>query len=440
MSIPRPLFTAKRLTYLEWGGNSKLKQLFRAHTDTAENCFKGSRMLIRFRHVCLLFCCVISAELVAQTNHWPEIQQHYKLGMEALQSGQDSVAEEEFRTILRLDPKNASAHANLGTIAFGHRDFTQAAREFRAALDLQPSLWNAAAFLGMSEFSLGNVDAAKPRLEGAFEHVEEPKLRKQVGIDLTAVYKVSNDPARAVDILRALVKADPDDPAILYLAYRTYSDLAAQTLSRLGVVAPDSAQMHQILAQAMTSQDDFQGAIAQYRRALELDPNLPGAHFEIGQLTLASSTAEPSRLIAEKEFQEALAADPGDGESLYMLGEIEWLRSQPQEALAFYKRALALRPAFVDAHVAAGKALTALGKTDEALKQLMEAIRLDPQSEVAHYRLSEAYRKLGRTQDAEREMNSFRTLRNAHGPVKALYQQLQERSVLQQSVGQGEPR
>ena len=239
--------------------------------------------------------------------------------------------------------------------------------------------------------------------------------------------------------MRALAQAAPDDPAILYPSYRTYSDLAAQTLSRLGQVAPESPQMHQILAQAMASQDDFQGAIAQYRRALEIDPHLPGAHFEIGQLTLANSSAEPSRQIAEKEFQTALSANPGDAESLYMLGEIQWLRSQPEEALAFLYQALGIRPAFVDAHIAAGKALITLGRTDEALKQLLEAVRLDPQSEAAHYRLSEAYRKLGRTQDAERELAAFRTLRDSHGPVKALYQQVQNRSVRQQVVGPGEP-
>lgn len=390
-------------------------------------------------HVCLLLFLISGTGLTAQTGNWPEIQQRYKLGVEAVQAGHDAEAEEDFRAILRLDPKNASAHANLGSIAFRHADFTQASKEFRAALDLEPTLWNATAFLGMSEFALGKNEEAKPLLESAFAHLQEGKLRSQVGIELTAVYRASNDLPHAVDIVRALAQAAPDDPAILYLSYRTYSDLAAQTLSRLGQVAPESPQMHQILAQAMASQDDFQGAIAQYRRALEIDPHLPGAHFEIGQLTLANSSAEPSRQIAEKEFQTALSANPGDAESLYMLGEIQWLRSQPEEALAFYNQALGIRPAFVDAHIAAGKALITLGRTDEALKQLLEAVRLDPQSEAAHYRLSEAYRKLGRTQDAERELAAFRTLRDSHGPVKALYQQVQNRSVRQQVVGPGEP-
>jgi tetratricopeptide (TPR) repeat protein len=382
---------------------------------------------------------VTAARLSAQTGNWREIQQHYKRGQEALQSRQDVVAEREFREIVRLDPKNASARANLGVIAFTRKDYTQASQEFRAALKLRSSLWIAEAFLGMSELRLGNSEEAKSLLENAFQRVQDTKLRTQVGIDLITLYHASNDLMHAVDVLLALGQAGSDNPLALYLAYRTYSDLAAQQLAKLAQVAPESAQMHEILAQALASQDDFQGAIAQYRKALEIDPQLPGAHFEIGQLTLAESSGESARQQAEKEFRSALAENPKNADCNYMLGEIEWLRSDPQGALKYYKQALTLRPTFVDAHIAAGKALTTLAQPDEAVKHFLQAIRLDAQNEVAHYRLSEAYRRLGRMQDAERELATFRGLRDSHAAVRALYQQVQERPVRQQTVDPNEP-
>jgi len=104
---------------------------------------------------------------------------------------------------------------------------------------------------------------------------------------------------------------------MLYTAYRTYTELAAQTLSHLASISPESAQMHRILAQAQQSQDDFTGAIAQYRKALELDPMLPGLHFELAQAILAKSTDEPSRQEAEKELQQSLVEDPGDANGEY---------------------------------------------------------------------------------------------------------------------------
>ena len=93
----------------------------------------------------------------------------------------------------------------------------------------------------------------------------------------------------------------------------------------------------------------------------------------------------------------------------------------------------------MDAHIAAGKVLTSLGRPAEALSHLLEAVRLDPQNEVAHYRLAQAHRRLGREQDAEREEATFRKLRDSHAPVRALFEQVQERPVMHQTISPNEP-
>jgi tetratricopeptide (TPR) repeat protein len=374
----------------------------------------------------------------AQTNVRFEIEQHYAKAQAALHSNQNAVAEKEFREILRLDPRSASAHANLGAIAFTGKDYARASEEFHSALNLQPNLWNAKAFLGMSELRLGHRDSARRLLEESLTHLQDDHVKSEAGIDLVDLYYESSDLDRAVDVLRLLLRIQPPSAAVTYTAYRTYSDLAARALANLASTAPDSAEMHQVLAQAAASQDDFAGAIAQYRKALESNPQLPEVHYELGQMALANSRAEPARQEAEKEFKLSLAEDPSNAYDHYMLGEIAWLRSKPQDALASYERALALDPGLVDAHIAAGKALVLLDRSAEALNQLQEAVRLDPSNEVAHYRLGQAYRKLGRAQDADREQTAFRQLRDSHEPVRALYQQVQERLILHQTVGPGE--
>jgi len=395
--------------------------------------------MIHAARLVIVFFALVTVRLGAQAPDWGEIQKHYKRATGARQSGQNEIAVKEFREILRLDPQNAEAHANIGVIAYTEKEYAQAAEEFRAALKLRPSLWNAQAFLGMSELRLGHLQAGKAQLEKSFQYLRDPQLQYQAGTDLISLYYQSRDLDHALDVLRALEGARPNDPNMLYTAYRTYTELAASTLATLAQVAPESAQMHRILAQAQQSQDDFSGAIAQYRKAMELDPGLPGLHFELGQAILANSTDEPARQEAEKEFRLALSDDPTDANSQYMLGEIEWLRTKPREALEHYSDAVRLQPDFVDAHIAMGKALTTLGRADEALQQLSDAVRLDPQNEVAHYRLAQAYRKLGRAEDAERETATFRKLRDAHMPVRALFQQVQERAVPHQTVAPTEP-
>ena len=377
--------------------------------------------------------------LPAQTPGNKAIQEHYQRAQAARQAGQNDIAAKEFREILGLDPRNAEAHANLGVIAYSEKNYAAAEEEFRAALKLHPALWNAQAFLGMCELRMGRSKQAEALLAESFGHVQDVQLKSQAGMDLITIYGQNQEYAHALEILQVLDRARPDDPNLLYTAYRTYTELAAGTLAKLAQVAPESAPMHRILAQAQQSQDDFSGAIAQYRKALEIDPALPGLHFELGQAILANSTDEPARREAEKEFQLALAADPSDAYCNYMLGEIAWLRSKPDQALEHYSEAVHLNPDFVDAHIALGKALTTLGRPEEALQQLSEAVRAGPQNEVAHYRLAQAYGKLGRKEDADRELAIFRKLRESHLAARALYQQVQERAVPQQTVGPDEP-
>jgi tetratricopeptide (TPR) repeat protein len=195
--------------------------------------------------------------------------------------------------------------------------------------------------------------------------------------------------------------------------------------------------MHQILAQNLASRDDFQAAISQYRRAIELAPELPGLHYELAQMILANSAEESARSEAQQEFRRELALNPASAESEYMLGVIAWLQSKPQDSLQLCLEALKLRPDFVDAHIAAGKALRALHRAGDAVDQLEAAVRLDPRNEVAHYRLAEEYRELGRTDDAARESAIFHQLRDAHQTVRALYQSILERPAMHETIEPG---
>jgi tetratricopeptide (TPR) repeat protein len=372
-----------------------------------------------------------------QAQDWKEIELHYKQAQDALRAGKSDIAAREFQEILRLQPSNAQAHANLGVIAFTGGDYTHASQEFRAALKLEPALWNATAFLGMSERHLGHPAQALKLLGDSFSHLEDRDLQRQAGMDLIAIYYESGDLNKAVDVLRDLQAAKPDAPDVLYAAYRTYSDLAAKALSSLAEAAPESAPMHQILAQNLASRDEFQAAIGQYRRAIALDPRLPGLHYELAQMILAGSTEQAARTEAEQEFRRELALNPTSAESEYMLGVLAWLQSKPEDALQHCLDALRLRPDLVDAHIAAGKALRALHRAGEAVGQLEAAVRLDPRNEVAHYRLAQEYQEIGRRDDAARESAIFRQLRDAHQPVRALYQTILERPGLHETIESG---
>lgn len=365
--------------------------------------------------------------LNAQPEKARQIQEHYRRAQEALNANQPDLAAREFREILRLEPSSAEAHANLGLIAFARGDYVEASGEFRTALKYKPTLRKAKAFLGMCEARLGHRREATALLEKSFRELQDSKLKLQAGTDLLNLYYEDKQLDQALDVLRVLEKASPNDADVLYNLYRIHSDLAARALARMVESAPESARLHQVLAQMLLSQDDFPRAIEQYRRAAALEPRLPEVHFELGRAILANSREEEARAQAQKEFEAELAGNPNHAESEYYLGEIDWLRSDSDTALKHYSRALELQPSLVYAHIASGKVLTSIGQPEKALVHLQEAIRLDPLNEIAHYRLALAFRKLGRKEDEARERAQFEKLRESQAPIRSLYEQIRQK-------------
>jgi len=374
--------------------------------------------------ICCLFVCFLAPP---QTANVQEMRLHYERAQAALRANDTDVAIREFNEILRLDPSNAEARASLGLIAFNKADYAKASREFEASLQLKPTLWNAEAFWGLCQVRLGHPDEARPHLERAFPHLQEQVLRAQVGSELVRIFKENGDTTKAVSTLEVLRRTSPSDADILYTAYRTYSDLAARALADLAQSAPDSARMHQILAQTLMSRDDFPAAIEEYLRAAKADPSLPGIHFELGQAILANAVDQASRARAQREFEQALAANPKDADSEYELGEIALLGSDRQAARQHYSRALELRPHFVNAQLGLSKVLASDGQPQSALTCLLDAERSNPQNESVHYQLASVYRKLGLTADADRESSTFEELHKSKDAIRSLYQEILQR-------------
>ncbi|MGH9453296.1 MAG: tetratricopeptide repeat protein, partial [Terriglobia bacterium] len=380
---------------------------------------------LRTAHGLGLMCCLFACSLApAQTTDSQAIRTHYQRAQEALQARNLEAGAREFREILRIDPRNAEARASLGVIAFDQGNYAKASGEFQASLKLKPTLWNAEAFWGICEERLGNRGEARTHLERAFPHLEEKRLRVQVGSELIKIFQEDGEVSKAVGALEALQQTEPENADVLYTAYRTYSDLAAQALSNLAEFAPDSARMHQILAQTLMSRDDFPGAVREYSAATKIDPQLPGIDFELGQAILANSVDNTGRAQAKKEFEAALSANPDDADSEYELGEIAWLASDRPGAKLHYSRALGLRPHFVNALLGLAKVLTATDQPKEAVGYLLDAERSDVRNERVHYQLASVYRKLGLTSDADREWKTFQDLHKSKAAIRSLYQEI----------------
>jgi tetratricopeptide (TPR) repeat protein len=349
-----------------------------------------------------------------------QIELHSHKAQEYLKENKPELAVPEFRALVALEPNNVDARGNLGVLLFFQGANSEAIPQLRAALKLQPTLWKIEALLGLAEKRTGDVVGARGDLEKAFPNLQEHKIRVETGMELIEIYSKAGDLEKAAATVGVLRELEPTNIAIIYAAYRVYSDLADESKLSLSVVGPKSAQVHQMMAHELAREGKTDEAIANYRAALAIDPTLPGLHFELAEI-LNNSAIKDGPAEAERQYQAALEVDPLDEKSECRLGDIAAQRGDQQGAFARYSRALQLLPDDVDANIGLAKVLVSMNEPAKAEALLKHAIELDPTSALAHFRLSTLYRQTVRPDDAKRELAEYQKYKDMKEKLREMY-------------------
>lgn len=197
-----------------------------------------------------------------------------------------------------------------------------------------------------------------------------------------------------------------------------------QTEARILSLCPDGGAGHYITALQLERVGNMDGAIGEYRKALQQERSFPRASGNLGLLyaqkglndeasvELArglSSIPDPNyhramgRILAERKvyplaiyhFNEAareLIRDPG---IFTGLAEIYVATGQPDKALEAYRRALTADPGSEKSHL--GIAAIHLGRNepDKALEELKKAEMVNPQNREIHLMKAGIYEKKG---------------------------------------------
>lgn len=346
---------------------------------------------------------------------------HARRAQEYLKEHKLNLAAAEFRGILALDPQNVDARGNLGVLLFFQGNYAEAIPQLRAALKLQPTLWKIQALLGIAEKRTGDFKEARVDLEDAFPKVREEKIRVETGMELIDLYSQAGDLDQAAATVAVLRKLEPTNGAIIYSAYRIYSELKEQSILSLMVVAPKSAYLHELMGLELAKHGHAAEAIENFREAIKIDPRRPGPHYELAEVLNASDV---TRKEAEAEYKEALALNPFDEASERRLCEIAEEQGSLKEAYTRCTRALEMRPDDAQTNLDLAKVLISIGELKKAEPVLLRALQLDPTSSVAHFRLSTVYRRTGRHAAAQRELQQYQKYKALKAQLMNLYHTL----------------
>lgn len=349
---------------------------------------------------------VLSASQEAQPGKPDEAKQHELLAQQYLSEKRPELAIPELQKVVALDPANVDARGNLGVLFFFQKDYKDAVPQLRAALQMKPDLWRIQALLGLAESRTGEEEASTQDLQASLPHLTDEKFQAEVGKTLIDEYAAQKNYDKAAQTASDLLATRPTDSALLYTTYSLYSDLLGRTMLTLALSAPGSAEMHHVMARELARHGDTTAAIANYREALKINPNLPDLHSELADI-LYHSDDPKLQAEAKPEFQAALALDPRDERAEMSLGEIAEKQGDQKAAYAHFSRALEIDPADSDACTSVAKILVYMNEKEKARQLFERAVQLDPTNEVAHYRLGTLYREAGRTEEAKQQAAEY---------------------------------
>jgi tetratricopeptide (TPR) repeat protein len=283
-----------------------------------------------------------------------------------------------------------------GIAAFNQGKYSVAlAKMTEAAKD--PNDKQAHLFLALSQAAIGDCAAALPALSTM---AAEERL---AGIAAVKCYSASGAEPKAFALLDEMSAKWPSDADVLYLKAKLHMKAFNDTTLAMFQRTPASYRVRQLSAEIFEVQSRYDEAVAEYRKAIEMNPQAPDLHFRLGRVILLAGHNADSLAKAAAAFQDELKLNPEDGACEFQLGQIAQVESKKTDARAHFEKALALSPQFVQAMIALGKIETQDQQYGKAISLLTKAAALQPSNETAHYALLTAYRDAGQMDKAKAE-------------------------------------
>ena len=219
------------------------------------------------------------------------------------------------------------------------------------------------------------------------------------------------DVAKAASQLVEILGSQAGDAEALYLAGKAYERLAMETAEALLALKPDSASIRLLRGEAFERgpKHELKKALAEFRQALELQPDDPGTHHAIARVLYKMKRFDE----AVPHLEEVLASNRSHGTANYLLGKIQLVNRNRIAAIKHLQVAVDARPELSDAKRDLARALVLAGRHQEGIDLYKSLLRVNPADSSLHALLAVAYRVAGQMAEARIHAERARSVGSA---------------------------
>lgn len=203
-----------------------------------------------------------------------------------------------------------------------------------------------------------------------------------------------------------------DLQAIVHALNTGQVGFAEATAKKLLKSYPRSFAVLNLFGNALAAQNKFKEAVSIFRKALEVDPNVPEAHFNIGVLLTSLNRIDE----AISSYKKVLKLNPKLTDALYNLGYALQSQNRFEEAGINYQKAVEQQPKFFEAIANLGVCLQEQGRLEEAVVAYQSALLISQDAKL-YFNLGTALKNQGKLADAIASYNQALVLQPDYAEV-----------------------
>lgn len=341
---------------------------------------------------------------------------HANLGANLAQLNQRDLAEQEFLSAVRLEPGSYELNHNLGEFYARAGRFREAVPWLKQAYSIRPSEYANGYDLALAQAEAGLFKDAELQIRMLIKLRDAGEIHALLG----SVYEKQGKFVEAAVELQRAAQMDPTEGNLFdwgaeLLRHQTLEP-AIQVFREGAKRYPRSWRMQLALGAAAFLHEDHGEAATAFCAAIDLNPSDPRAYSY-----LAKVPSIPPALVDRvlRRFQSHAESAPRDPQALYFYAVNLWNSSgeQPEsgdlaKVETLLRNALALRPAFAEAHLQLGLVHSRQQNQAAAMRDYEQAIRFNPSLRLAYYRLGQTLIQLGEEQRGRKQLEIWNQLRS----------------------------